>query len=201
LYGLALLLPWFLLSQQSRYLLPVVAPMAVVAAAVVANLAAELPRWAAGGVVALSLFLHASWGWGQIVTRTWPVVSGEVSREQYLRRTFGPCEAMEFINRLPPDSKVAFYQETRGYYLDREYMWANPLQHTLIPYEQFQHGGELARFLQQRLGITHVLLNRPGAVGSEKTDWYRLLSDAIDRGDLLPVFESRGVEVYAIEDR
>ena len=46
--------------------------------------------------------------------------------------------------------------------------------------------------------MTHVLFNRAGAEGSEHDRWYQLLQNAIDRGGLVPLFQSRGVEVYAI---
>ena len=45
--------------------------------------------------------------------------------------------------------------------------------------------------------MTHVLLNAAGLAGSEETQWYRLLKDAIDRDDLIPVFAASGVLVYA----
>ncbi len=197
-YAFALLLPWFVLSQQSRYLLPVTAPLAVVAAAVVANLEMDLTQWAAGAFVAMLLLLHASWGWDHVLTRALPVVSGQVSPEAYLRRAFAPYEAMQFINHLPPGSKVALYQETRGFYLDRDYLWANPLQHTLIPYDRFTRGAELVQFLKRQLGVTHVLVNTAGLEGTEGSVWYRLLKAAIDHGDVVPVFEARGVIVYEI---
>jgi hypothetical protein len=197
-YALALLVPWFFLTQQSRYLLPVAASLAVVAAAVVANLEVDLTRWAAGIFVGVVLLLHAAWGCDKVLARALPVVSGQVTQSDYLRRTFQAYEASEFINQLPPGSKVAFFQETRGFYLDRDYLWANPLQNTLIPYRDLKNGVELARFMKERLGVTHVLFNRVGAEGSKKDAWYRLLQDAIDREELILLHESRGVEVYAI---
>jgi hypothetical protein len=201
LYALALVLPWFVLTQQSRYLLPITAPLAVVAAAVVANLEVDLVRWPAGAFVALLLLLHVHWGWSEILTRTLPVVTGQISRDDYLRRSFGPYEAMQYLNGLPGRVKVSFYQETRGFYLDRDYMWANPLQNTLIPYEKFHRGEELVRFLKTRLGITHVLLNRDFVEEeTQNTHWFQLLKDAIRHSDLVPVFASRGVEVYRIPD-
>jgi hypothetical protein len=200
LYALALLVPWFFLTQQSRYLLPVVASLAVVAAAVVANLEVDLTRWAAGIFVAVILLLHGAWGAQHVLARALPVVSGQVSRGDYLQRTFQAYEAMEFLNQLPPGGKVAFFQETRGFYLDRPYLWANPLQNTLIPYETLPNGAELVRFMKERLGVTHVLFNRPGAAGSENDEWYRLLKDAITCEALVLLHESRGVEVYAVRD-
>ena len=198
LYSLALLLPWFVLSQQSRYLLPIAAPLAVAAAVVVPNLEWDLTRWAAGAFVALILLLHGLWGWSEIVQREAPVVFGQISPAQYLRHTFPPYEAFEFINSLPAATKVALYQETRGFYLNRDYLWANPLQNTLIPYEQFTRGAELARFLRSRLGVTHVLINNSLAEGSESSRWYLLLKDAIASNSLVPVFKAHGVSVYAV---
>jgi hypothetical protein len=197
-YGLALILPWFVLSQQSRYLLPITAPLAVVAAAVVANLEVDLPRWAAGAFVVITLFLHGRWGWDQIVGPTWPVVSGQVTQAEYLQHAFPPYDAMRYVNTLPAGTKVAFYQETRGFYLNRDYLWANPLQNTLIPYHRLRNGAELVRFLKTHLGVTHVLVNTTGEEGTEKTPWYLLLNNAISHNDLIPVFAARGVEVYAI---
>src|SRR5205823_9273160 len=116
--------------------------------------------------------------------RAFPVVSGQISRDEYLRRAFSPYAACAYINTLPPGTRVAIYQETRGFYLDREYLWANPLQNTLIPYDRLKSGKELADFLKHQLGVTHVLVNINGLAGSESSTWYRLLKDAIDHGDL-----------------
>jgi 4-amino-4-deoxy-L-arabinose transferase-like glycosyltransferase len=198
IYSLLLLLPWFVLSQQSRYLLPIAAPLAVAAAAVVPNLEWDLSRWAAGAFAALVLLLHVSWGWTEIVRREAPVVFGQESADQYLRRTFTPYEAFQFINNLPANTRVAMYQELRGFYLDRDYLWANPLQNTLIPYDSFTRGAELARFLRRQLGVTHVLVNDRLVNGSENDEWYRLLQDAIKTDALVPVFRSNGVSVYAV---
>jgi hypothetical protein len=198
LYALALLVPWFFLTQQSRYLLPVAASLAVVAAAVMANLEVDLARWAAGIFVGIILLLHGAWGAQNVLARALPVVSGQVSREAYLRRTFQAYQASEFINQLPPAGKVALFQETRGFYLDRDYLWANPLQNTLIPYDTLRSGADLVRTMKEKLGVTHVLFNRPGSDGSKNDDWYRLLQDAITHEDLILLYRSRGVEVYAI---
>jgi hypothetical protein len=200
LYSLALLLPWFVLSQQSRYLLPVTAPLAVVAAVMAANLEVDLTRWAASVFVGVTLLLHAGWGWHRVFERSFPVVSGQVSRDDYLRRTFQAYEASKFVNTLPPGSKVALFQEARGFYIDRDYLWANPLQNTLIPYHTLRDGAELTRFLKTRLGVTHVMFNRAGAAGSKKTEWYQRLQDAIDDGHLVPLHASHEIEIYAIAD-
>jgi hypothetical protein len=190
LYSGASLGVWFFMSQQVRYLVPVFAPLAVVAAAIVAALASRPLRIAAGGFLALALVLnlamHAPLGIDSVT-----LLSGQVSEREYLRASLpGLYEAAEFVNRLPVDTRVALYQETRGFYLDRDYFWANPLHHNLIPYDRLQNGDELVTDLR-RFGITHILINYQFTRGVAGTRWYELLEDAILKGRLKEVFRSR----------
>jgi len=129
-----------------------------------------------------------------------PVVLGQESQDAYLSRTLPDLyPALQFVNMLPKDSRVAFLQEVRGFYADRDYFWANPLQHNLIPYESFADGAAMVKFMRERLRITHVLINRNFARGSEEETWYRLLHDAVQRGALVPLYDARGVAVYSIQ--
>jgi hypothetical protein len=129
-----------------------------------------------------------------------------VDEGQYLDLTMTPgsYQVASYINQLPQDSKIALYQETRGYYLDRKYFWANPLQHNLIPYERLERWADLAAELRKH-GITHVLINYNFSDGVQAERWYTLLMDGIRTGKLEEVFRSegaemerRGVMVYAI---
>jgi 4-amino-4-deoxy-L-arabinose transferase-like glycosyltransferase len=193
-------LGWFFLTQQTRYLLPVLAPASIVGALLLAWLEHGFLRVAAAVFVAVTLLINA---WTTYVFTVSPVVNvvfGRESAERYLARTLPDLfPAMQFVNTLPPDSRVAFLQEVRGYYADRDYFWANPLQHTLIPYETLPDGGAWTAFLRDRLGITHVLVNENLARGSEGTAWYRLFRDAVDRGRLRTLYQVRGVGIYEIQ--
>jgi 4-amino-4-deoxy-L-arabinose transferase-like glycosyltransferase len=190
---------WFLLSQQTRYLLPVLAPAGIVAAAVLAALPHGFLRVAASGLIAVSLLVNVIATQRLTLEPVFPVVLGQESRDAYLSRTLPDLyPALQFVNTLPASSRVAFLQEVRGFYADRDYFWANPLQHNLIPYESLPDGKALARFLRERLGITHVLLNRNFARGSEQTNWYRLLEDAAQRGSLVTLYDAHGVAVYEV---
>ena len=194
LYGLASVGVWLFLTQQTRYLMPVFAPLAVVVAVTVALLPSLLRKAAA---VFLSLALFLSLGiYMPIVGQSLPVVLGQISEEEYLLAgEVGPLyQAARFVNRLPETSRVALYQETRGFYFDRRYFWANPLQHNLIPYRSLQNGDELVRELR-RFGITHALINYSFSAGTEQEQWRRLLGDAIQRGRLVEVFRSEGAEI------
>jgi hypothetical protein len=152
---------------------------------------------------ALSLMLHAP-----LAVESTLFVAGQRTEREFLRGALGSLhQAVEFVNQLPEDSRVALYDEPRGFYFDRDYFWANPGQHNMIQYDRLRDGDELADTLR-RFRVTHVLVNfayfAPGS-GHTETDWYRLLRDAVQRGRLEEVFrtdraemERRGIIVYEL---
>jgi len=182
---------WFLTSQQSRYLLPVMGA----AAALVGWLVPRLP-WRPLRVAALALVAIQGVGtlWGSVILTemAWPVVLGRQSEEEALSQGLRDLyDAGRYTGLLPPGSRIALYQEARGYYLERDYLRANPLHHDLIPYDRLTNGAELADFLRDRLRITHVLLNQGGVSADVLTqEWFRLLTDAYARGRLRPLWYS-----------
>ena len=193
-YALASGLVWWFLSQQSRYLLPVFAALAAAAvAAILALPRVALRRGTAGlAVVGLGAGLYLA---GQMAGIAWTLVSGTWSRTQYLS-TYLPdlYRAAQYVNALPRDSRIALYQETRGFYFDRDYFWANPGQNDLVPYDRFKSGDDLADFFRApgEGHATHVLINLTMTRADvEDQPWLRLLFDAVDRHRLLPVFDSR----------
>jgi hypothetical protein len=193
-------LAWFWLTQQTRYLLPILAPGSVAAVAVLTALPHGFLRVAAGCFTAVSLLVNVVATQRLTIAPAVPVVLGQESQDAYLSRTLPDLyPALQFVNMLPKDSRVAFLQEVRGFYADRDYFWANPLQHNLIPYESFADGAAMVKFMRERLRITHVLINRNFARGSEEETWYRLLHDAVQRGALVPLYDARGVAVYRIQ--
>jgi hypothetical protein len=193
-YALASGLVWWFLSQQSRYLMPVFAALAAAAvAAILALPGLALRRGAIGlAVVALAVGLYLA---GQMAGVGWTVVSGSWSRAEFMN-TYLPdlYSAAQFVNGLPADSRIALYQDTRGFYFDRDYFWANPGQNDLVPYDRLRTGDELADFFHApgEAHATHVLINltmtRPDI---ETQHWIRLLFDAVDRHRLVPVYDSR----------
>ena len=88
-----------------------------------------------------------------------PYIAGKKDRDQYLTEQIPGFEAIIYANNhLPKDARIwlALF-ESRGYYLDREYMWANPIGQRAVPLEEFKNARQLARELNRR-GFTHVLL-------------------------------------------
>lgn len=198
-YALLSLLLWFATVQYARYLLPTLPALCLLAAWVVER--AWQGRWrsryALAGLGVCSLVFTLGVGF-QLAAMQAPVAFGRQSRDDYIARGFAPYAAMRFINQqLPPGTKVAFYGCPLGFYCDRPYLWADAQHSTLIPYDRFRSPDDLRASLRG-LGVTHVLV---------WTKFFPLTPDAQDytrwvygvtAGAGPPVFEARGVAVYAL---
>lgn len=81
-------------------------------------------------------------------------------RHDWLSQKITPLYAFEWMNEnLPSDSNVLLLPyENRGYYLNRHYIWGNPISQRLIQFEKFHTSTELAEKLHS-LGVTYVLEN------------------------------------------
>lgn len=147
---------WFFLSQQSRYIVALSVPLAVL-------LGGAAVQFAFGRILMAVTVLQTAFSfwlmYTQRVSAQLPVVLGRESRDDYLNRNVGFYTAATRINeKVPPTGRVALYDEVFGYFLDVPYFWANPGHTTEIPYETLADGEALVRRLKE-LGITHVYLN------------------------------------------
>ena len=89
------------------------------------------------------------------------------SWEEDLRRHFDAYSAMQWINQnTPPNAGIALYEETRGFYLDRPYLWANQQHSSYIPYETLHTGVELSDWML-RHGIGYALINLNAATQNQ----------------------------------
>ena len=79
--------------------------------------------------------------------------------EEDLSRRFDAYSLMQWINKnTPKDAGIALYEETRGFYLNRPYLWANQQHSSYIPYETLRDGTDLTRWMQQH-GIRYAFFN------------------------------------------
>ena len=222
------LLMWFFLSKQSRYVVPLTVPLAVLAGGAIAKL--PIGRFLAGATV-----LQAAYSLGLVYLQRFdsqiqPVL-GKVSAEEYQSHAVGFFTPSQVINKVAAKGKVALYDEVFGYLLDVPYMWANPPHCTVIPYDSMKTGDDYVAELK-REGFTHVYINLSpmvkarefvpkwiGAMGlgqnpipfsdKERTDmmanwrdkWMVLLADAVATKKLTPVPElQKGGILFKIED-
>lgn len=158
LFFLGQLLAWFALSHQSRYLIPAFGVLAAFGSC--AAVCDERLRIASRALMA-AFVLTALFGLVTMipaVMNTTPVVLGSETRADYLSRSLDVYRAQDYINsHLPKDARVALFGDTRGFYLDRDYVWADPGHNTLFS-RNFRSVGEFIGHLRS-LGITHAMVN------------------------------------------
>jgi len=189
-FAAAFAVGWFLLSQHIRYFIPLL-PAAAVLAGVAAAAAARVARWArvlvagllcVAGLAAVGIALL-------VVVPGAPAAAGIETDDACLARTLDIYPVVRYVNTmLPRDARVLTLGETRGFYFDRAYMWGDPGQHEIIPYDAYQSADELVDDLAGR-GFTHVLMGLGFVRGlqDDSTPLARLFNDAIKTGRLEPV--------------
>jgi hypothetical protein len=123
-----------------------------------------------------------------------PVGLGIEKPNDYLAGRFDVYRASEFVNEnLPKHAKIALFGETRGFYLDRDYLWADPGHNALIPYRSMgSDPGRLLDWLESQC-INYVLVNHanPGHV---------MLIDRAIGGRLEEIYSdpARTISIYRI---
>jgi hypothetical protein len=148
-------LMWFVLSQQSRYIITWTVPLAVLAGgAAIRPKLGQLLAAAIGLQAVVTLYmmntLRTS---GQL-----QVVMGNVDRDQYRDQTVPFSIAARDINERSKGGKVALYDEVFGDLLDVPYAWANPGHSLLIPYDSLSTGRQYAEAMK-KLGFTHIYIS------------------------------------------
>ena len=205
--GGLMFLGWFVLMQYGRYLLPCVALLVPAEAYAVERLSAwgRLPRVAAVGAVGLSAALGLGI-LGMMVAPGSLCVLGLETEDQYLRRASDVYPVCDYVNQhTTRDVTIALWGEPRGFYLDRDYFWAEPGHSTIVAYDRAHSGREFARELR-RAGADYLLV-APRAVADAhqaQAGTLKQMREAIDEGCLAPaapvqprrhvLFVIRGVE-------
>lgn len=208
---------WFALSQQSRYIVTLAVPLAVMGGGAVVRLRA-------GPLLAAALVAQAAYAlWlteSLLVLPRLPVLTGAMSAAEFQTRRIPFYEPAQFINDVAKDGKVALYDEVFGTVLDVPYFWANPGHSSEIPYASLDAGEAYVQALRT-MRITHVYLSlspvvadpvfvphwlasmglgdaapitdaeRAELLAGFQTRWKVLLADAVREGQLRPVRQFR----------
>jgi len=158
---------WFFQTHQNRFFMPVI-PIIVILAGMsfmwlyqlIQNQKKPIGIFLQLGLI--FLFISTSWlatpaDRDRVASRL-PYLFGNMGRSEYLQNQIIGYEAFQYINKNLPQSAniwMALY-EVRGYYLDRKYIWANPISQRFIQIEEFDSAAELASSLKKQ-GISHIL--------------------------------------------
>lgn len=188
------LIGWFYLMQQVRYLLLVLPVLAGAGLSAVHR----APTWVRYGYGAI-LLLQAGftlWLMGSVYLPVLPLALND--RDAYLSRRLQIYPAIQYLNtQTEPNAGVILLDETRGYYLNRRYLWGNAGHHRLIPYDSMRTGDDLAQWMHQN-HYEYLLINRQFTPQGEPEPWRALYYDAIRSGQLTLVFAERAVEIYRL---
>ena len=162
--ALAMYTAWFLQTHQTRFLLPATPVLSLVMVAGVGWLIrghGRLIEFLVRTALVLGL-VGTCWIFdrdNQALLRTrWPVLAGVQHREDFLAANVPGYTVYQYANgTLPENSRVwlALY-ESRGYYLDRDYMWANPISQRHVQLERYPDADQLYADLKA-MGFTHML--------------------------------------------
>lgn len=146
---------WFVLTQQSRYILTLTTPLALIAGQLTTRRGFGALMGGISVVQALlSLYLLNT----QRFSDQMQVIVGKVSAEEYQARRIPFYLPAQELNKLGKDSKIALYDEVFGYLLDVPYVWANPGHSTTIPYDTMQTGKDFVEGMR-KLGFSNLYLN------------------------------------------
>ncbi len=158
---------WFFLTHQARFFMPAVPVMAL---AIGAGASALMQRWKHP----LAMLGLASVVVGIVAVNSWVFQPQEIAelrsnkayligiqdRAQFLTAHASFYDAYAFANSdFPSNAKVLLaLWENRGYYLDRPYMWLNPMCQRIFKLEDYQNDDQLAADLTQ-MDFTYILYN------------------------------------------
>lgn len=112
----------------------------------------------------------------------WAVVTNDEARSTYLRGNVNSYRSDRWINRnTPRNAGVILYEETRGYYLNRRYLWGNQGHSLYIPYSSFRNGHQMVKWFVDH-GYQYALLNLQFAPQSQSPDGMHDLAKAVQTG-------------------
>lgn len=210
LYSGAVFLVWFAMTHQTRYLMPIL-PLLLTAGVYGAR------GWMDGsagrrGIVGVFSVIALLFGCAPLAVLVQPASAtawGRESADAFLSRTEPMYRISQDINRdLPEGTKLLMLQDTRGFWINRPYVWGNPSQNGLLPWHTFDGPEAMVRWLKTAKGpvegITHILVNwSMTSPEAAKEYWPTLIQEGHQNGYLVPVLQTgretdRGIVVYRI---
>lgn len=201
---------FFLVSHQVRFLLPAMPLLALVTGwgVVWLLIRRRTPHVRAAAFAGLALVALLEWPWYYAPERALfqsrlPYLRGEESRQAYVDARVDVMPFVRFANaELPADARLLLLPfETRGYYLERDYLWGHPASQRLIRFEQHTSAEELLATLRG-LGVTH-LLEHTAFLYEDLRYWERdraLMLD-LEARCATPFFTAERGAILALEER
>jgi hypothetical protein len=104
------------------------------------------------------------------------------AREEYLNRFVNIYAAQQWINaNTDPNAGVVLFEDTRGFYLDRRYLWGNRPHSLYIPYDRFQNSRQMADWFLEN-GYRYAIINLSFSPFFQSAEGAARLREAIASG-------------------
>jgi len=150
---------WFFIANIGRYLLYLAPLVAIISAYVIIELFKN--KYLSKVLMILLIFTFSFnllvWAGGN--TKDVVVALGFESEKSFYERQAPVYKPSEFINsNLPENSKILLFKEAKGFFLERDYVWADPPTQVYINHSKFKNEKDYYEELK-KLGITHILVN------------------------------------------
>lgn len=194
-FTLVFVITWFFLMQYSRYLITIIPMMCIIAGYAASEIHQKMmkSRYAVNAFICICVLLSVFNVYRMSINSLNAAVGTEPA-DAFLSRTLDVYDAEQWINmNLPDDAGIVLFDEVRGFYLNRKYIWGNPGHHEMIPWNSFTNGTDMVKFLED-MGYQYALVNvkfsTPDALH------FRLIKDAVKKGNMLELYTSKGVTVF-----
>jgi hypothetical protein len=152
-------------------------------------------------------FLLSSWFLNPadriLLKSRWPYLTGKISRDSFLETQIPGYQTIVYANQKLPENADIWLGlfEPRGYYLDRNYMWANPISQRYLRLEEYQNPDQLTAELH-KLGFTHLIfrmtnLERYGFI-SYGEEYTQLITSMLASPHVHLLFQSADLKLYEL---
>jgi len=202
-FGLTFVAIWFLLTQNLRYLVPILPGLCAVAGYTSSRLLSRRGLLSATALLALSVsFLSALYPAAFLSLPAARVALGLESRDEYLARVSQTYRIFEQVERsTPPTAKILILgAEPRSFYLDRDYLLGNHAD--IFTAEDLNDPDALLAKLKD-MGITHLLIHRTTMDDIARRSGHLdpLLADLMEAKRLVSIRAIGPMALWQIADR
>jgi 4-amino-4-deoxy-L-arabinose transferase-like glycosyltransferase len=156
-------LSWFFQTHQARFFMPYVPILIILSSLGIGFL--ERIFYSLRHLIyilTIAVILINSWVCNPnergLINDGWRYTTGRIDRDTFLLERIQGYSAFIYANQnLPKDAYVLMgLYEGRGYLLNRDYSWANPMAQRIIQFEKYNDPSRLVDILKS-MGFTHII--------------------------------------------
>lgn len=200
---------WFFTAQQSRFLLPSVFILFIVAKYAIRQLSPKIFRLLILILLIISP-LSIPDNFRKSCFLSWETVLGRIKPADYLYSSTGPgyLKSVDIVNtKLPQNTRIMLVFENRGLYFNKKYVIGTPFfqEKFFTPPEQISESSQIMDVFK-REKITHVLIglsdidpDRLPEYLDRTAGFAKLLGSLVENKQLKKIWEDEGFGIYEVK--